>query len=104
MVDHVGGDAVVRGIDADVCLRHVGGDLMLGGVAGSIEATAGGDAVVNLLAVPGSHTQVQTGSDLSCQLPEHPSVILKLMAGGELHHPGDAVPTRTHRISTAKLG
>jgi len=87
MIDHIGGDAVIRGIQGDTHLRMVGGDLMLGEVARSVEVMVGGDAVVELLAEPETNAKVQTGSDLSCRLPENPSAQVHIKAGGEVHMP-----------------
>jgi hypothetical protein len=87
MIDHIGGDAVIRDIKSDVHLRLVGGDLLLGDVSGSLEASVGGDAVVDLRAEAGTRTMVQTGSDLSCRLPEDPSANIHIQAGGDLHLP-----------------
>jgi hypothetical protein len=87
MIDHIGGDAVIRDIKSDVHLRLVGGDLLLGDVSGSLEAAVGGDAVVDLRAEAGTRTMVQTGSDLSCRLPEDPSANVHAQSGGDLHLP-----------------
>jgi hypothetical protein len=87
MIDHIGGDAVIRGIKGDAHLRMVGGDLLIGEVAGSVEVMIGGDAVVDLQAEPGTKARVQTGSDLSCRLPKGPSAKIHVQAGGDVHVP-----------------
>jgi hypothetical protein len=87
MVDHVGGDAVLRGIAGDLHLRRVGGDLLLGEASGSVDVRVGGDAVVNLDPETGSKTRIQTGSDLSCRLPENLSAKINVRAGGITHIP-----------------
>ncbi len=87
MIDHIGGDAVIRTIAGDLHLRRVGGDLLLGGVNGSVEAEAGGDAVVNLETTQGTQAIIRTGSDLSCLLPEDPSAKIYGHAGGQLYLP-----------------
>jgi len=104
MIDHIGGDAVIRGIRGDTHLRMVGGDLLLGEAARSVEVMVGGDAVVELLAEPETNTKVQTGSDLSCRLPENPSAQVHIKAGGEVHMPRGLDVDRTSQELEFTLG
>ena len=104
MIDHIGGDAVIRGIKGDTHLRMVGGDLLLGEAAKSVEVMVGGDAVVELLAGPDTKAQVQTGSDLSCRLPENPSAQVHVKVGGEAHMPRGLDSDRTSQDFDITLG
>jgi hypothetical protein len=104
MIDHIGGDAVIRGIKGDMHLSMVGGDLLLGKAAKSVEVMVGGDAVVELLAEPDTKAKVQTGSDLSCRLPESPSAKFHIKAGGEVHMPLGLDVDRTSRNFDITLG
>lgn len=104
MIDHIGGDAVIRSVKEDVHLRMVGGDLLLGDVTGSVEVMVGGDAVVNLGLKEGTRSKIQTGSDLSCQLPEEPSTKLHIQAGGQVHVPSSIDVDRSAREFSTTLG
>ena len=86
-VDRIGGDAVIQKVNGDIHLRGVGGDLMLNDAAGQVNAFVGGDALVTLATPEGSHSKVQTGSDLSCRIPPDSSVNVSLSAGGDLDYP-----------------
>ncbi|TFH35853.1 MAG: hypothetical protein E4G99_06340 [Anaerolineales bacterium] len=104
MIDHIGGDAVIQGITGDTRLRRVGGDLLLGEVSGSIEVMIGGDAVVDLKAIPGTVAKVQAGSDLSCRLPKDPSARIQLQVGGEMHVPSGLVSDGEAQTLDVTLG
>jgi hypothetical protein len=84
MIDRVGGDARVERVGAELHLRSVGGDLRLREVQGATQATAGGDALLNLLPPVGSRSAVRAGGDLRCALPAQASVRVQLFAGGDV--------------------
>ncbi|OGO16420.1 MAG: hypothetical protein A2Z14_08860 [Chloroflexi bacterium RBG_16_48_8] len=84
-VDRLGGDALVDRISGDVRLRSVGGDLSLHRVDGLVEAAVGGDAALSFTTLGGEKISVNTGGDLSCQLPENASARVHTTAGGEVH-------------------
>jgi hypothetical protein len=85
-VDRVGGDVVVDRISGDVRLRSVGGDLSLRRVDGLVETNVGGDTALSFTTL-GERIAVNTGGDLSCQVPIDASAVVQATAGGEVHFP-----------------
>lgn len=84
MVDLIGGRAVVERVEGAVHLRNVGGVLRLRGAGGPVQATVGGEAILDLHPPQGSKSVVQAGGDLRCTLPEAASVQVLGSAGGDM--------------------
>lgn len=75
-----GGDASLREIEGDCTLTRIGGDLALRDLQGDLQARAGGDCSLRLSSLEGSSYEVNAGGDLSCRLPEDPSLQLSITA------------------------
>ncbi|MGD8554071.1 MAG: hypothetical protein PVJ07_09930 [Anaerolineales bacterium] len=87
-----GGDATIEKVSGEVKIQGQGGDLRLRRVDGDVQASAGGDAWLDLSPQAGTRASVSVGGDLALFLPAHASANILLQAGGDVQVRGMPTP------------
>lgn len=83
-VGHIDGDADARHIHGDCVFNLVGGDLDLQDIAGTIQASASGDARLRLNELTGDAYAIKAGGNLYCYLPEDAGLRIRMSSGGHV--------------------
>jgi hypothetical protein len=82
-VERVQGNFKGRDLRGDCSTGQVAGNLDLRDVAGSIEASAGGNARLRLRSLSGDQYQIACGGNLHCRIPEDLGVQFQMASGAE---------------------
>lgn len=100
----VGGDAKVKDVEGSVKIGAAGGNLSIGGVAGEVAASVGGDALYEGDGSSPRSVRLEAGGDLAVKLDGELSLQAEYSAGGDQVIALPGAPSEGNRSGQLRIG